>query len=109
MSETIIHQDRLEFGSKYIDLKVNSEGVAIVTIRTNENQKTPGETTQLYRQIAEQLQNLANQRQQKVEQRFSTRNQNMKNWVTTTGAEMGFQDFRDDGRVLRAIKIYSPQ
>lgn len=109
MSETIIHQDRLEYGSKYIDLKVNGEGVAIVTIRTNENQKTPGETTHLYQQIAEQLQQLANQRQQKIEQRFSTRNQNMKNWVTTTGVEMGFQDFRDDGRVLRAIKIYNPQ
>ena len=108
MSETI-HQERLEYGSKYIDIKVNNEGIAIVTIRTaNIENKTKGETTELYGQISTQLQKLANERNQQIEQRFSTRNEKMKKWMQTTGIEMGFINLEDDGRILRAIKNFYP-
>lgn len=101
---------RIEYGSKYLDVKVRPDNVVIVSIRTDESkQRMPSETTKLYEQVSVQLQELANQRNQTIEQWFSTRNESMKGWMLNKGVNMGFQIISEDGRILRAKKIYSPR
>lgn len=101
--------DQLAFGSKFINLKIRPDGVAIVSISSDESlERKVNETTILYHKIAEQLQRFANQEKRVIEQRFSTRNEKMKSWMNTKGVELGFIDLNDDGRVLRAKKIYHP-
>ena len=110
MIESIdLYTEHLSYGSKMVSMKIRPDNVAIVSIKADQNvDRKLNETTILYAKIAEQLQRFADKEKRIIEQRFSTRNLNMKSWMKTKGKELGFTEIEDDGRVLRAKKKYYP-
>lgn len=85
--------------------------VAKATIQKNTKQPPiEGETTKLYDESANVLQELANETGGQITEKFGTVNKKMKAWVKQKGHQVGFEITEDeiDGRTVKAQRTFTP-
>lgn len=97
-------------GSKKLDLSFRKGGFFVSFVSTVEPPRIEGETTQLYADVREYLQRLADRTRRPIRYVLSTLNDSLKNWALTKGKELWqWDEVRDTGFTFTAEATVFPQ
>lgn len=101
----------IDYGSKNVQilLEENSNTVLTKITKVEGRKSRKGETTKIYVMVADLLQDLANQRQEVLEERFSTSHEKLTEWIKIKGVLIGYKITGEAEGVVVARRYFYPK